>query len=231
MVKISVISIARRDSEFDRLRLALADQTFRDFEFITSTKGTIPQAWNDAISRTEGELIVFTESDALPLNNHWLADIAAVAGDNVLLKGLEIKPTDLDLCNFVCSSSIIKEAKFDESFKNCEDVELFSRLRKKGLQVQFINSFPVIHAPSQNWRKTMTRALTLGMNFTKVIYLHGRQNIDDVNSRNIKGNHINPVSNRIRIIVEQFLILLGLVLGSVRYLPILVKHKKQSGTQ
>jgi len=39
MPKVSVISIAKSDAEFERLREALERQTFRDFEFITSTKG------------------------------------------------------------------------------------------------------------------------------------------------------------------------------------------------
>jgi hypothetical protein len=54
MPKISVISIAKKDFEFEGLRKALANQTFQDFELVTLTKGTIPEAWNDAISRARG---------------------------------------------------------------------------------------------------------------------------------------------------------------------------------
>ncbi len=230
MFKISVISIAKKESEFEQLRKALANQTFKDFEFVTSTKSTIPEAWNDAISKVNGEIIVFTESDALPLTDGWLEEIVKNAKNGTVLKGLEIKPTDLDLCNLVCDASILKRIKFDESFQIAEDVELFARLRKMGAEIRFVNAFPVIHAPSQTWKKTLSRGLKLGMNFTKIIYLHGRNNIDDINTRNFEGNHINPISNRIRIIVDNMLVLLGLFFGSIRYLPILVKRKLGKAT-
>jgi hypothetical protein len=41
MPKISVIPIAKKDSDFERLRKALEEQTFRDFELVMSTNGLI----------------------------------------------------------------------------------------------------------------------------------------------------------------------------------------------
>jgi len=225
MPKISVISIAKREEEFERLRKALARQTFKDFEFVTSTKGTIPEAWNDAISRAKGEILVFIESDAFPLNERWLEEIVKFAKKNTILKGLEITPTDLNMSNLVCDATIFKNVKFDESFKICEDTELFARLRKMGVKIEYVNAFPVIHVPAQTWRKTLSRGLRMGMYFMKIIYLHGRRNIDDINTRNFCSNYIHPISNRIRIIVENILVLIGLLIGAICYLPILVKRK------
>lgn len=225
MPKISVISIARKVGELENLRRALKNQTFQDFELVISTKGTIPQAWNDAISRASGEFLVFTESDAIPLNNQWLEEIVKSAKKNTILKGLEINPTDLDMCNLVCDASIFKQIKFDESFRIAEDTELFARLRKTGVEIERVNAFPVIHCPGQTWRKTLSRSFKNGMFFMKIIYLHGGCNIDDVNTRNYSGNYIHPISNRIRIITENVLVLLGLCIGAIRYLPILIKQK------
>ena len=225
MPKISVISIAKKDSDFERLRKALEEQTFRDFEFVTSTKGSIPEAWNDAISRARGEILVFVESDAFPLSNNWLEEIAKHARKNAVLKGLEINPTDLNLCNLVCDASIFKKVRFDESFKVREDVEIFARLRRMGVEVGFVNAFPVVHVPTRTWRKTLSRALRSGIYYMKIIYMHGRKNVDDINTQNFRSNYINPISNRLRIIVENLLILLGLPIGAIIYLPILVKRK------
>jgi glycosyltransferase involved in cell wall biosynthesis len=225
MCKISVISIAKRETDFEKLKEALAKQTFKDFEFITSTKRTIPQAWNDALSKAKGEIIVFTETDAIPLNNNWLDEIVLHAKKGTILKGLEIKPTDLDLCNLVCDADVIKGMTFDESFRICEDTEFFVQSRKKGIIIQFINAFPVLHAPSKSWRKTLLRAPLFGMNHIKIMYMYGRNYIEDVNTRNFKGNCINPISNRLRIITENLLILAGLFIGALRYLPILVRRK------
>ncbi len=225
MPKISVISIAKKDSDFERLRKALEEQTFRDFEFVTSTKGSIPEAWNDVISRARGEILVFVESDAFPLSNNWLEEIAKHARKNAVLKGLEINPTDLNLCNLVCDANIFKKVRFDESFKVREDVEIFARLRRMGVEVGFVNAFPVVHVPTRTWRKTLSRALRSGIYYMKIIYMHGRKNVDDINTQNFRSNYINPISNRLRIIVENLLILLGLPIGAIIYLPILVKRK------
>jgi len=225
MPKISVISIAKKDSEFEELRRALTNQTFQDFEFVTSIRGTIPEAWNDAISRAKGEFLVFTESDATPLTDKWLEEIAKFAKKKAIFKGLEINPTDLDLCNLVCDASILKKARFDESFQISEDTELFARLRKKGIRIEHINAFPVIHVPKRTWGKTLWRGFKRGMLWMKIIYLHGRDNIEDVNTRNYRGNYIHPIGRRVQIIAENILVLLGLFIGAICYLPISVKRK------
>ena len=169
--------------------------------------------------------MVFTESDAIPLNNYWLEEIVKFAKKNTLSKGLEINPTDLDLCNLVCDASIFKKVRFDESFPIAEDTELFARLRKIGVKIEHVNAFPVIHCPEQTWRKTLSRSFRNGMLIMKIIYLHGRCNVDDVNTRNIRRNYIHPISNRVRIIVGNMLFLLGLCIGATRYLPITIKRK------
>jgi glycosyltransferase involved in cell wall biosynthesis len=225
MPKISVISIAKKNSDFERLCKVLEEQTFRDFELVTSTKGSIPEAWNDAISRARGEILVFVESDAFPLSNNWLEEIVKHAKKNAVLKGLEINPADLNLCNLVCDASIFKNVRFDESFKVREDTELFARLRRMGVEVGFVNAFPVVHVPARTWRKTLSRALRSGMYYVKIVYMHGRKNIDDINTQNFKSNYIHPISNRLRIIVENVLVLMGLVVGAIIYIPILIRRK------
>jgi len=225
IIKISVICIAKKEEDLEELRKALAKQTFKDFELVSSTKGTIPEAWNDAISRAKGEFLVFTESDAVPLNERWLEELAKFARKNTLLKGLEINPTDFNLCNLVCDASIFRSVRFDESFSTGEDTELFARLRRMAFKIEHVNAFPVIHAPRQTWRKTLSRAFRNGMYFTKIIYLYGKSNVDSVNTMNFCANYINPVSNRLRIITENILVLLGLLFGAIRYFPIVLKRK------
>jgi GT2 family glycosyltransferase len=203
----------------------LASQTFRDFELVTSTKGKIPEAWNDALSRARGDFIVFTESDAIPLDDNWLKELSMQARKDCVLKGLEINPTDLNLCNLVCDAAIFEKVKFDESFPIGEDTELFARLRKMGVRIERVNFFPVIHSSQQTWKKTLTRGLRQGMVFVKIIYMHGRENTEDINSRALNKTRISPISNRIRIITENLLVLLGLFVGAIRYSSIVVRQK------
>ncbi|UCE95805.1 MAG: hypothetical protein JSV51_08885 [Candidatus Bathyarchaeota archaeon] len=207
------------------MRKILANQTFKDFELVTSTKGTIPEAWNDSISRATGKFFVFTESDAFPLNERWLEEIIRYTKKNVVLKGLEINPTDFNMCNLVCDASIFKLAKFDESFPTAEDVEFFARLRKLGIKIQHVKAFPVIHIPKQTWKKTLSRQFRNGLYFMKIVYQHGRTNVDDINTMNFHIDYINPISNRLRIIVENALVLLGLIIGAICYSPIVLKRR------
>ncbi|MEM2425120.1 MAG: hypothetical protein QXM00_11730, partial [Candidatus Bathyarchaeia archaeon] len=128
-------------------------------------------------------------------------------------------------CNLVCDADIFRKVRFDESFKCTEDTELFARLRKMGVEVGFVNAFPVVHVPSRTWRKTLSRSFRSGMYFMKIMYMHGKENLDDINTQNFKSNYIHPISNRLRIIVENVLVLLGLLIGAVAYIPILIKRK------
>ncbi|MEM2755274.1 MAG: hypothetical protein QW563_05870, partial [Candidatus Methanomethylicia archaeon] len=115
--------------------------------------------------------------------------------------------------------------RFDESFKCTEDTELFARLRKMGVEVGFVNAFPVVHVPSRTWRKTLSRSFRSGIYFMKIMYMHGKENLDDINTQNFKSNYIHPISNRIRIIVENILVLLGLLVGAIVYIPLLIKKR------
>ena len=229
--KLSVISIAKRDDEFETLRASLATQTYRNFEFVSSTLGRIPEAWNDAISRARGQFLVFTESDSVPLTNRWLEEIAATARQGCIMKGIEIRPSDLDLCNLVCDAEIFRTVRFDESFVIGEDTELFAHLRRLGRIPEFVNGFPVIHRPLQSWKKTISRGFRRGMYVMKIIYLHGRTNLDDVNTRSHSPNYGHPVSNRVGIIVENVLVLVGLVVGTILYVPVLLAPNRRAEEQ
>lgn len=225
-VKISVVTIAKNEKELENLVNALKLQEYQGFEFVSSTTGSIPEAWNDAISKARGEFIVLTESDAIPLNNQWLNEIIHNTQKNTIIKGVEIQPTPLDLCNLVCDANILKKHKFDENFKTCEDTELFARLRKNGVNIQFAREFPVIHqaGKKKGWRRTISRSLLKGLYFMKIMYIHGKDNFSHASMMSFK-TYEHPIRRRLRIIMENILLLLGLVVGSVAYLPILLQKR------
>ena len=81
-VEVSVITIAKNQRELDNLKNILKKQTFRNFEFIVSTKKGIPQSMNDVIERAKGDIIVVTESDAIPLRDTWLEEMVKAVKEN-----------------------------------------------------------------------------------------------------------------------------------------------------
>jgi glycosyltransferase involved in cell wall biosynthesis len=224
--KISVVSIASNDEELNALRKALTHQTYHDFELVVSTKGTIPEAWNDAISRAHGEFILFMESDSLPLNDSWLEELSKVAQKGRLVKGIEIKPFGLNMTNLIADATIFSTEKFDKRLKTSEDTEMFARLKKLGVSIQIAPVAPVIHAQSVTWRKTLTRSIRGGMLFALINYKYGSQNTDSVRTEFGTNVKMNPISNRFRIITENLLILLGLAIGSIMYIPVLISKKR-----
>src|SRR3970040_1550206 len=89
--KVSVISIALRAEDFTPLRQALARQTFQDFEFVGEIGGTIPEAWNRAIARAQGEILVFAETDVQLVNENWLEELVThIPDERTIIKGLEV---------------------------------------------------------------------------------------------------------------------------------------------
>lgn len=222
--KFSIISIAKKESDFSRLKEALSNQCYRDFEFVTSTKGTIPEAWNDGISKAKGEFFIFMDSDAYPLNDQWLEEISNTIEKNVVMKGIEIRPTDITMNNLIGDANIFRSEKFNESYQICEDMEFSARMKKKGNKIKRVNSFPVIHTPSVSLRKTFRRSILNGFYSMKIIATYGYSNTETINLQDFGGTRINPLINRFRLISENILFLMGLVIGAILFLPKLIRN-------
>jgi len=47
-----------------------------------------------------------------------------------------------------------------------------------GVEVGFVNAFPVVHVPSRRWRKTLLWALRSDMYYERnTVYVHGRKTL------------------------------------------------------
>ena len=147
-MRVSVITIAKTKEELGPLREILKKQTYKDFEFVYSTRKGIPQAWNDAIMKAKGEILLITESDVMPLSNRWIEDMVGAAienGDKAVVRGIEVIPSPWCFSNLACYSKILKANKLDESYPVGEDTELFSRLNDMGYKGVELSISPVLH--------------------------------------------------------------------------------------
>lgn len=181
MPEVSVLSIARKESDLGNLKDILKKQTFKDFEFLYSTKKGIPQAWKDVIERSKGKIIVMTETDAMPLTDTWLEEmVEAVKKYNkndpkkrTLIRGIEITPLPWCWCNFASYASVLKNNKIDEAYPIAEDTDLFARLRKAGYKGLELPIAPVLHARSTSISKLIKNNFTYGLlifPFSKVFW-------------------------------------------------------------
>jgi glycosyltransferase involved in cell wall biosynthesis len=221
MKKVSVITIAKKEKELEPLKNVLRKQTFKGFEFVTSTKEGIPQAMNDAINKAKGEIIIVTESDALPLSNKWLEEmVKAVREHNkndpekrTIIRGVEVSPLPWCWCNFACYSSVLKNNKIDESYPFAEDTELFARLKKMGYIGLELPIAPVFHKrQSKGFWKPIKKSFTYGKLLTRITLQYG-----NVGFGSEKKESINIFEREIRIILSRISFLLGTAVGFVIY--------------
>ncbi len=206
--KVSVICIALSQDEFIPIQEKLSRQTFQDFEFVGESGGTIPEAWNRAIQKSKGEILVITETDASPVNNYWLEDlINSIPDQNSIIKGLEITESPWDLSNIAAYRSIFDNVKFDEEFRWAEDTEMFSRLKQKGVKMVQVNTAPVIHSRGSRSKHYYRRAFRYGLYWARLRYRYK----DPV--------EIFGVMDGLKILTKTILNLLGMGLGYLLYWP------------
>ncbi len=208
MPRVSVICVGLRPEEFEPVRLRLARQSFRDFEFVGEVGGTIPEAWNRAIGRASGEILVFSETDAEPVNEHWLEELVdSVPDDRTVVRGLEINSFPWNMSNLAVHRNLLAGTRFDERFRWAEDTELFCRLKQQGYQLRQVSAAPVVHPRNPASRRRMQRAFRYGLYWARLRYWYD----DPV--------ELYSVSHASKVVLRALLNLLGLLVGYIVYLP------------
>ena len=221
MKEVSVIAIAKNKRELEPLMRALKKQTFRDFEFVTSSKKGIPEAMNDAIEKAKGKIIVITESDALPMSKRWLEDMVNAVKENnrhdskkkTIVRGVEVASLPWCWCNFACYSSVLKDNKINEYYPLAEDTELFARLKKLGYNGVEIPIAPVRHERKQRgfW-KDIQYNFIYGRLLTKIHLKYG-----DMGFSSKKKSGKNVLLRELQIILSRISFIIGSFFGFLSY--------------
>jgi len=225
MTKVSVISIAVEEKEFEPLKKALKKQTFKDFEFVTSTKGNIPESWNDAISRCGGEIIVFTETDASPLNERWLEELVGGLEKHnsgnperkTLVRGLEIRPQVWNLCTLSCYKKVFDKHKFNEKFLRSEDSELFARLKKNDYNAVQLPNAAVIHNTRTQFKRHIKNGFSTGFFLAKTSLVHGQTGFTSSFSGGNMSQAGGLLKREFKIILNKIAFLSGIFAGVLSY--------------
>lgn len=212
--RVSIISIARSEEEFLPLKQYLAAQTYQDFEFIGEVGGTIPEAWNRAIRRASGEILVFTETDAQPVNQDWLAELVEqVQRTSAIVKGLEVTQSPLDMSNLAGYRKTFLENPFDEKFLWAEDTELVCRLKDEGHAIVQLDCAPVVHLQKSRSRRHIRRAFRYGLYWARLRYRY-------------PGTHdVSGLEDILKMLFKSLLNVLGYFAGLLVYLPERMKRK------
>jgi GT2 family glycosyltransferase len=206
--KVSVVCIAVHPEEFLAVKEYLKKQSYQDYEFIGEVGGTIPDAWDRAVKRAVGDILVFTETDAKPVNERWLEELVSAITDNkTIIKGLEITGTPLDFSNLAAPRSAFDDNEFDRRFKWAEDTELFSRLKLQGYRFRQIEAAPVIHLRKNASKRYIRRAFRYGLYWARLRHCYP----EPVELANVATSG--------KALIAALLNMLGLLIGSIIYLP------------
>ena len=199
MPKVSIIVRSYNDIEYiERTLQMINNQTFQDFELINVDSGSTDGTWeivkqynrkiayqikpseyvpgrvlNKAIELSSGEIIVFNNSDCIPLHKEWLANlikplggegVAAVFGNQLPRPDAraliekdherafgtgEISATwkhFFSLATSAVSADLIREKPFDNDVQYSEDIEWSWRMKNQGYKLIYVPDARVEHS-------------------------------------------------------------------------------------
>jgi rhamnosyltransferase len=211
VIKVSIIVRSYNDIQYIQETMSrIQSQTFKNFEIINVDSGSKDGTWdivksmntegvvyqippgsyipgrvlNEAISKSKGEIIVFNNSDCIPQNNQWLAELirpleneqcAASFGNQLprpnatplVRKDSERAYGDgkeastwhhfFSLATSAVRKSLIMEYPFDESITYSEDIEWSWRMRQKGYTLCYAKDAIVEHSHNYTLKEVYKR--------------------------------------------------------------------------
>lgn len=200
MPRVSIVMRSHNDADIvERTLQGIAMQDFRDYELIcvddASDDGTpellqdakpqqlirlepgsyVPgKILNHAVSLASGEIIVFNNSDAVPLNRSWLEELIAPLSGNprcaaafarqcprpdalpLVVKDMTRAFGDgsvsskwkhfFSLASSACSATLLRQYPFDEQLRYSEDTEWSFRIKQHGYSIAYAAKALVEHS-------------------------------------------------------------------------------------
>lgn len=173
---ISVITIAEGEAEIKEWEEKIRPQTYDNFEIVTSTKEEIPEAWTEAISKSSGDILLFTETDTHPISQDWLETVSEEfdpESDDVVHFGEFRGYGSYNFSNLAMNPTLPEEYDIDSTFGVGEDTEWFARMDKEDVEFDQRPTSPVYHQP-RPIEKELDRSFKYGLANARMIYKHGR---------------------------------------------------------
>jgi len=217
MPSVTIIMRSMNDIELIETTIKnILNQSFTDFELLNvdsgSTDGTFevikkynpdnsyqikPEDYvpgkvlNNAIKKCRGDIVVFNNSDCIPLNEHWLEsliaplqnseDIVAVFGNQVPRKNarpLVVKDNVrafgdgkisaewrhfFSLATSAAKKTVLEEYPFNPDIQYSEDVEWSYRIKQMGFNIQYVPEAMVEHSHNYTLKEVKKRFFNEGL--------------------------------------------------------------------
>ncbi len=166
--KVSVLITAQNPQELRAKVDELKKQDYPSFEIVATLGGTITQGYNRAIRKAKGEILVFTETDVVPLSRSWLKELVAHVRPGEVVKGLEIYPPVFDFANTACYAAIAKRIPLNERYLCYSDTEWCRRLARHGIRTRTIYAAGVLHLRRPVSKKALRWAYLYGREWVRL---------------------------------------------------------------
>ena len=165
--KVSVLITARDPRALQAKIRELKKQDYPNFEIVATLGGTVTEGYNRAIRRAKGEILVFTETDVVPLSRSWLSGLVTQVRPGEIIKGLEIYPPVFNFSNAACHAAIAKQIPLDERYRLFSDTEWYKRLVRHGIRLRTVYGAGVLHLRLPASKKAVQWAYQYGREWAR----------------------------------------------------------------
>lgn len=179
----SVVVIARSQEEVDKTIQILKKQTYPKKEFCTSTAPGFAAAYQEAMDKVSGDIVVFTETDCVPLNENWLADLVASVKPDTIVHGLTITDTTPNMSNLALPAAVAKKFPRNTDYAAAEDTEWILRMQAAGIKYEQLSGPVVYHLRPFVRTSLVERAYQYGRDWVRLSRKYGYIDVKDLELR------------------------------------------------
>lgn len=167
---VSFVFAARTEAEANGCISAFKDiLNYRgEMEFCYSTNGNIAHAMNEALAKAKHEVVVFIETDTVPVQGDWVDMLLEGIEHGKMMFSREVSHTYFNWAGTAVYKDDLGGLQIDEHYSIAEDTEYFERLKLKGLTMHRSDA-PIFHLKEHETQKALDRAFDYGYLHAKLI--------------------------------------------------------------
>jgi rhamnosyltransferase len=145
---------------------------------------------NEAVARVNADILVFLNSDATPVDEHWLERLVAPLSDPTVgavfgrqvarpdCRSLFVKDTErafgdghessrwlhfFSMANSAARSTILRRFPFEQAIQYSEDIDWSYRLRRRGFRIRYVPDAVAMHSHNYTLRQSWKRQFGEGV--------------------------------------------------------------------
>lgn len=180
---VSVILIARTEEELEPVRQKLANQDYPRVEICTSTAPGFAAAYQDAMDKAAGDVLVFTETDCEALSPRWLSELVAAVEPDTVVHGLTVTDTTPNMASLALPADVARRFPRNPAYGAAEDTEWILRMQEAGIRYRQLDRAAVIHRRPFIRRAMMDRAYGYGRDWVRLSRRYGYVSVEDLTER------------------------------------------------